>query len=268
MPIRNRYHHQNVEGIRVGKVDMGINTTFIVYRIDDILIDCGPPNQWQFVQEYLSDKSIRQVFITHHHEDHSGNAANIGKMFNLLPYAPALSQKKIAEGYYVPPVQRLVWGGPIPADTQTMPEELSLSDGSRVIPVHTPGHAKDLTCLFLPEKGWFFSGDLYISRSIKYFRSDENLQQLIESIRKVVALDFEVIFCPHRGIVENGKAAMTDKLNHLEALVEQAQDLQKQGVSSKKIVKRLLGKEGMLSYLSGFNISKINLIEQALKVML
>jgi glyoxylase-like metal-dependent hydrolase (beta-lactamase superfamily II) len=44
-----------------------------------------------------------------------------------------------------------------------------------MIPVHTPGHAKDHTVFFLPEKGVLFSGDLYLADHIKFFRSDKNM---------------------------------------------------------------------------------------------
>lgn len=266
MPIRNNYSFENVEGARVGRLNFGINTTFIVYRIDDTVIDCGPPNQWKFVKSFLAEKPIRQLLITHHHEDHSGNAASIAKTFDLLPFAPALSYTDLKNGFKIPPVQKLVWGNPIPVKTQTVTENLVLKDGNRIFPVHTPGHAYDLTCYFIPGKKWLFSGDLYISRSLRYLRADENLEMLIESIRKVLKLDFEIIFCPHRGIVEDGKSAMNDKLNNLISICEQAQSLRSKGLKEKQIVHAILGKEDMLSYMSGFDICKTNLIREALKV--
>ena len=268
MPIRKRYQHDIVTGARVGRFDLGINTNFIVYRIDDTVIDCGPPNQWQYVKTFLGDKPIRQLLLTHHHEDHSGNANSIAASFNLTPLAPALSYEKLKQGYKIPPIQKLIWGNPVPVETVSLPDDLRLCDGSKVIPVHTPGHAKDLTCYFIPDKKWLFSGDLYISRSLKYLRADEDLSQLIDSIRKVLELDFEILFCPHRGIVEEGKQAMMDKLDNLLRLCEESQALKGQGMSEKQIVKKVLGKEDGISYLSAFNISKINLIREALKVSL
>jgi len=268
MPIRKRYQFDEVTGARVGRFDMGINTTFIVYRIKDTVIDCGPPNQWRFVKEFLSDEPIRQLLLTHHHEDHSGNARSIGEAFDLTPLAPELSYQKLKTGYKIPPVQKLIWGSPVPVETESLPEDLRLHDGSNIVPVHTPGHAKDLTCYFIPERKWLFSGDLYISKSLRYLRVDEDLSQLIDSIRKVLELDFEIIFCPHRGIVEEGKQAMVDKLNNLINLCEKSQALEREGMNEKQIVKKVLGKEDGISYLSAFNISKINLIREALKVPL
>ncbi|CAM3814927.1 MBL fold metallo-hydrolase [Parendozoicomonas haliclonae] len=254
------------KGLHVGKVNGGINTMFIVYRIGGTVIDCGPPNQWREVKPFIESEPVEQLLITHHHEDHSGNGARIAKLAGIVPFAPELGRAKLASGYKVPPLQKMIWGTPIPVETRPLPETLHLSDGSPIISVHTPGHAKDLTVFFLPEQKWLFSGDLYVSKSIKLLRSDENLQQLIDSIRKVLALDFEVLLCPHRGIVEQGKESMAAKLENLLTLCRDAQALDAQGLGLVEITRRLLGKESLVSKLTGYNFSSRNLIREALKV--
>jgi glyoxylase-like metal-dependent hydrolase (beta-lactamase superfamily II) len=266
MPIRNRYQFANVEGARVGRFNMGINTTFIVYRIGDTLIDSGPSNQWRAVKSFIDEHRVTQLLLSHHHEDHSGNAVRIAKHCQLAPFAPELARKKLANGYPTPLLQKLIWGSPVPVNTDLLPNSLQLSDGSKLLPIHTPGHSKDLHCFYLPENGWLFSGDLYISKSLRYMRSDENLSQLIESIRKVLTLEFDVIFCPHRGILEKGKHALAEKLDNVLTLCANAQRLHQQGYEVGYIVKKLLGAEGALSRLTNFNFSKTNLVTQALKV--
>lgn len=272
MPIRKRYQYENKEhtvtGFRVGRFNMGINTTFIVYRIGDTVIDTGPSNQWPSVKKGLQQHGIRQLLITHHHEDHSGNAARIAKHWKVLPYAPELGRDKIRHAYRTPVMQKLIWGSPLPARTQPLTDDLTLSDGSPIVPVHTPGHAKDLTCLFFPKQKYLFSGDMYISKSMKYMRIDESLPILIDSLRKLLALDFEILFCPHNGIVEKGREALQGKLDNLLSLSEKAQSLKAQGKSVDEITQSLLGPEDMLSKLSRGNFCKANLINQALLVQL
>ena len=153
-------------------------------------------------------------------------------------------------------------------DTAPYPEQITLSDGSPVIPVHTPGHAKDLTCFFLPEQKYLFSGDMYIARSLKHFRSDENLQQLIDSLNTLLALDFDILFCPHRGIVEDGYQALKDKRDNLLELCAKAQELARQGIKPRAITRRILGREDMTTLISMGNISRQHLINQALSVSL
>lgn len=268
MPVRERFVHENgphtVHGFRVGRFNKGINTTFIVYRIGDTLIDAGPSNQWRHVRRELTPCIIRQILITHHHEDHSGNAARVARLTGVTPLAPELGRDKLARGYRTPPVQRLIWGRPRPVETEPLPERLTLTDGTPVTAIHTPGHAKDLTCFYLPEQKYLFSGDMYISKSLRYLRADERLQQLLDSLRKLVVLDIEVLFCPHRGIVKAGQQALQSKLDNLLSLCEEARSLNAKGLEEAEIVEKMLGPEDWLSKSSGYNLSKRNLIREAL----
>lgn len=272
MTVRNTYCYENgphtVHGFRTGRFDFGINTSFIIYRIGETLIDAGPSNQWPTIKRVLKPLSISALLITHHHEDHSGNANRIAKLKKLTPYAPKLGQEKLAKGYPTPLLQKLIWGSPLKVVTQTLPEQLIINPNqasqAQVIAIPTPGHAKDLTCLFLPEQKYLFSGDMYISKSLKYLRADEDLSQLITSLRTLIALDFEILFCPHRGIVENGKQALQEKLENLLNLCRQSQALMQQGFIEEEIIAELLGPEDALAKLSRFNISKGNLIRQAM----
>ncbi|WP_426415725.1 MBL fold metallo-hydrolase [Aestuariirhabdus sp. LZHN29] len=266
MPIRERFQHAEVEGVRVGRLNAGITTTFIVYRMGSTLIDCGPSNQWRSVRQFVDERRLEQLLITHHHEDHSGNAARLSRQFSITPLAPELAREKLRQGFVIPPVQRFVWGRSHPVETAPLPGQVALADGSPVYPVHTPGHAKDLTCFFLPRQKWFFSGDLYIAKSLRMLRSDEDLSQLIDSIGKVLELDFEVMFCPHRGIVEQGKQSLQAKFDNLLSFCDEAQSLARQGQTPRQISDRLLGPEGWVAKISGHNISAINLVNAALGV--
>lgn len=268
MAERERFHIGPIEGVRVGRFGFGINTTFIVYRIDDTLIDTGPPNQWSPVKRFVDERPVRQLLLTHHHEDHSGNAARLSQHLNLTPMAPEPGRAKLARGFRTPPLQRLIWGRPEPVETAPLAAQLALSDGSPINPIATPGHAKDLTCYHLPKQGWLFSGDLYLSRKLRYLRSDENLTQLMDSLRRVLALEFDTLLCPHRGPVAGGHEALSAKLRYLEQLCERAQALASQGKSDTAILHALLGPEDWLGHLSRYNLSKINLVRQALKVPL
>jgi len=266
MSIRKHYQFEGVKGIKVGRVNQGINTQFIVYRLGDTLIDAGPSNQWKHLQDFLDESPVRQLLLTHHHEDHSGNAQRIAEKFSILPKAPIQGQEKLEKGYKTPLLQKMVWGSPLPVKTQVLDAQETLSDGSIVVPVHTPGHAKDLTVFFLPEQKYLFSGDLYISRKLKMLRIDENLQQLIDSLKKVLTLSFQTVFCPHAGVIEDGKEALQDKLSYILELCEKAQSMKETGSDTQEITQKLLGKEMLTSRLTRGNFCKENLIEEALLV--
>lgn len=265
MSSLQRYRLHDVDGVRVGRFK-GVNTSFIVYRIGEALIDAGPANQWPAVRAFVDKRPVGKLLLTHHHEDHGGNAARIARHCGLIPYAPALSQAKLQSGYRTPLVQKIVWGSPRPVETQQLPEITVLDNGTRLQAIHTPGHAKDLHVFFLPDRGELFSGDLYISKSLRYLRSDERLDQLIDSIRKVLALDFTTLFCPHRGILEDGKPSLAAKLDNILTLCGQVRELHGRGHPVKQIVHELLGPEDLVARITNYNFSKTNLVSEALKV--
>ncbi len=262
MPVRKFYQHQDVQGLKVGRFNQGINTQFIVYRLGDTVIDAGPSNQWRHISAYLNKEPVKQLLLTHHHEDHSGNAHRIAKQFSITPKAPRLAQAKLANGYATPLLQRVVWGSPRPVQTQALSEIEYLSDGREIIPIHTPGHAKDLTCFHMPEQGYFFSGDLYIAKTIKMLRQDENLKELIQSLQRVQTLDFDTVFCPHGGVIKDGKQALKLKLNNILQMCSEVKELAEKGWSFEQICQYLLGPEDMVAKLTKGNFSKTNLIKQ------
>jgi glyoxylase-like metal-dependent hydrolase (beta-lactamase superfamily II) len=266
MPVRQEIAHGPVEGVRVGRFDRGINTTAIVYRVGGTVIDTGPPNQWRAVRDWLDRRPPERLLLTHHHEDHAGNAGRIATRYGLVPLAPAASRARLADGFGTPPIQRVVWGRMRPVETAPLPDRVEMPEGGALVPVPAPGHADDMTCLLWPERGLLFSADLYLSRRLTHLRADEDLGTLMRSLAAVLRLDVDVVLCAHRGVVEDGHRALADKLDTLAALCADARALRQQGVGLKEATRRLLGPEDAVSYASAFDISKRNLVRQAARV--
>ncbi|MBU3068461.1 MBL fold metallo-hydrolase [Aestuariicella sp. G3-2] len=265
MSVMQRYQHKDLVGLRVGRVNLGINTSFIVYRLGDTVIDTGPTNQWKYVKPFIESSPFEQLLLTHHHEDHSGNAGAIHRLTGIQPKAPTLTIDILKRGFKIPPMQKFIWGRCGLADAQPLPEDITIG-GEQTQALFTPGHAKDMTCYLMKERGWLFSADLYIANRLKLLRSDEHLPTLLDSIRFTLSHDFDTLLCPHRGVVENGHSKLREKYDYLMNLAEQAQGLNSQGVELKEITNRLLGKEGAIGILSRYNFSKRNLIASCLEV--
>jgi len=70
--------------------------------------------------------------------------------------------------------------------------------------------------LYEPNKRWLFSADLYVNSYFAYFLRNENIYQQIESIKKLLALDFDAIICSHNPQLANGKLQLEKKLKFLE----------------------------------------------------
>ncbi len=260
----SRFTHAGVEGLRVGRFDMGLSSSCIVYRLGDTVVDTGPPNQWARVRRFLAERRVARVLITHHHEDHSGNGARLARETTATVFVPAEGVELVRQGFALQPYQHIVWGAPDRFAPVVMPEELEVGEGVRLRAIPTPGHSPDMTCLLEPNRGWLFTGDLYISSTPRFFRADESLGEQVESLERVLALEFGAVFCAHRGVVPDGPTAIRAKRDYLVALREEARALRAEGRSIAAITRTLLGRETMMSMLTLFHFSKRNLVRACL----
>lgn len=267
MAILQTFQHQGLEAVRVGRFNLGINTSFNVMRLDGTVFDTGPSNQWKYVKGFIEEKPLKQLLLTHHHEDHSGNAGAIKALTGVTPQAPELTVSILRKGFKIPPIQKLLWGSAGRVEAEALPEKITLSNGESVKAIFAPGHAKDMTCYLLDDRGWLLSADLYIANHLKFLRIDEHIPTIIDSTKDVLSYDFDTIICPHKGVVPQGKLRLKEKYDFLVNLAGEVQHLQGQGRSDKEITHQLLGKENMMSLFSGFNFSKINLVRSCLEVV-
>ena len=145
-----------------------------------------------------------------------------------------------------------------------MPDDVPVADGIVLKTLHAPGHSHDMTCYLEPNRGWLFSGDVYIARNTKYFRYDENVHQQIGSLAFLLEQPFDTLLCSHRGVLHDGKDHLRSKWNYLVELRDRALELQSKGLSSKAVTKVMLGKEDAMAYMTFGLFSKGNLITSCL----
>ncbi len=268
MGIQQKYQFNGVTGLRVGRFKGGINTSFVVYCYDSVAIDTGPSNQWNWVKPFLQEENVSQVLITHYHEDHSGNAGNIQQVLNIPLFTNELTQDKISEFFRIPSLRRIVWGHATPAQASLIPDNIALPGGETLTVLKTPGHSADMTCFLLKEKGWLFAGDLYIASKVRYLHTEEDLNDVYQSLNLVLAQDIDVVFCPHRGVIEKGREALLAKRNFIESLAIESQAMKARGFSNRQIKHKLVGREDWFTLFSQFEFSKSTLIDAALKLNL
>ena len=265
MSVVERIEYHDVEGLRVGRFTGQLNTTCILYRLGGTVIDTGPPNQWRFVRRFLGERRVGKVLVTHHHEDHSGNLAAVQRRFADTAYAPEAGIEPLSAGFPVQLYRRIVWGRPDRVRPAVVPARLEVAGGLSLVAVPTPGHSSDSTCFLLPERGWLFSGDLYIAARTRYLRRDESVDLQIASLRRVLKLDFETLLCSHRGVLEEGRQLLERKLDYLAALRDKARELRARGLEVYEISRLLLGREGWMRRFTRAHFSKENLIESCLE---
>lgn len=229
------------------------------YLVDGLLIDCGPPATAREFVKALEGRRVEGLVVTHHHEDHFGSAALLGKDRGLVPRVHSAGVPLLERGFPVEVYRRLTWGKPANVRAEPLGAEVR-SRTLRFEVVHTPGHSADHVCFFEPERGWLFTGDLFLAERLRYLRSDEDLGALIDSLKRVSGLPLQEVFCAHRGPVQDGPAALRRKAENLEALWGRVLDLLRRGFPEGEVARRAVGPEGPLTWLSTGRFSARNFV--------
>jgi glyoxylase-like metal-dependent hydrolase (beta-lactamase superfamily II) len=228
--------------------------------MDPFLVDCGPANMFARLRRLLQQIPATKILITHHHEDHTGNLAPLlaGKEMEVYahPQAEGLLQDVHRE---IPFYRRLIWGRPQPARMNPIPEFVETPQyGFRVL--HTPGHSQDHVCLFEPDRRWLFTGDLYLASYLRYLREDENIHQIMKSLRILIDLNPKMIFCGHRGFITDAQNQLSKKLGFLETLSEEVSRFREKGIPEKEIIRRKFKNDRFFRWLSRGEFSTANLV--------
>ncbi len=236
------------------------------YFVDGLLIDTGQRRVRKVLAPHLASLQVEQIFITHHHEDHTGNVAYLQNKLGC----PAYSSTLCAEMMKAPPAisfaQHFAWGnrapfsGLVPKDTSIETEHFRFD----IIP--TPGHAPDMVVLHEPNQAWLFSADLYLNSYISYYLFSESMREQIDSITKVLQLDFEVLFCGHNPQFKGGKKMLQKKLDFLISFYGQVEHWHSKGYSPNAIFKAMQLRENRaIQLLSHGWLSKINMVRSVVR---
>ena len=79
--------------------------------------------------------------------------------------------------------------------------------------IHTPGHSRGHCCFSFSREKLVFLGDIDMSSFGPWYGGlDSNIDQFIESIKKIAASKFEVAISSHKGIIY-GRGVIEEKLN-------------------------------------------------------
>lgn len=239
--------------------NMGANIKVFLYVVDGLLIDCGPQSMESDIAEFLHRQAISQAALTHLHEDHSGMAAWVQENLTVPIY---LDEADIPlanmEGEYAE-YRHLTWGDRPPFQPVPMPKVIC-TPKYRFEVISTSGHMPCHNVLFEKNQGWLFSGDLYVRSKLRFCAAEENMKQYMQSIEKVLSLDFDTVFCAHAGVLENGRERLIQKLDFLNTLQQQVNELRSNGLDDREIDHRLFPDEQIITEVSGGEWTSYNII--------
>ncbi len=237
-----------------------------IHLIDGLLIDTGYRHCVPEALHVLARYRLEQIVNTHHHEDHIGANAALTARYGLVPRIHPLGLPYIRNPGAIQLYRRAIWGVPEPSDGLPLGDVVE-TEHHRFQIIHTPGHAEDHVVLLEERQGWLFTGDLFLSPRVKVASPFDDPWQILASLRKVQALDFDRLYCGH-GQVFNGlaaKQALSERIWYWEWLADEARRLRSQGLSVRGVRGRLLGPEPIMFYVTGGDFSKHRLVQQLLR---
>ncbi len=269
MAVRKfNYEHDGVYYYRFSIYRLGNNVqTVYTFVVDDLLIDTAQKFNRENILKVAREKNISKIALTHHHEDHTGNVAFLMKELNVEAYAHPKAVHILGKGYKMSPLAKLMNGTVEKAELHPLLETDKLQTKNyTLLPIYTPGHSEDHYCYFEPNKGWLFSGDLYVADKIKYFANYESIFTQIESIRKLIALDFDALFCSHNPKIKNGKQHLQNKLQFFEDFAGTVSNYYHQGHNARQIFALMGMKENYFNkYITLGNFSAENMVKSVVR---
>lgn len=261
------FKHEEVTGFKFEAIPILKSKMYsIVYYVDGLLIDTGHSKAKKWVISATQNLNVNQVFLTHFHEDHSGNLLAIEKQFQSKIYASPLCCEFMKNPSKLSFAQKLLWGNRKPNKNLCLKENSIKTNRYEFNIIPIPGHSEDMVALYEPNKKWLFSADLYINSYIGYMLKTESIATQIKSIKAILQLDFDVLFCGHNPQLTNGKNKLKEKLDFLESFFENVKYLHLNGLSAQEIFNHLKLKEmRIVKILSGGSLSKMNMVTSVLK---
>jgi len=135
------------------------------YYVDGFLVDTGCAYTAKELEEALVGKELHGIINTHSHEDHIGGngplqRSHAGLEIYAHPKAiPVLENPAALQ--HLQFYRRLFWGWPEPSKADPVLNNAEIDTGHFTFrTLYTPGHSSDHLCLYEPEQGWIFTGDL------------------------------------------------------------------------------------------------------------
>ncbi len=234
------------------------------YLVDGLLIDSGPAHTAEELVDFLKDKKVKLVVNTHFHEDHIAANKFLQDRYGVEIFAPLLSVNKINKPANLYPYQEEVWGYPVPSRVKPLGNIISTGKFSfEVIP--TPGHDRDHVCLFEPNRGWLFSGDLFVGTKPTVCRPMDDQWQIINDLKTIRELKPRILFPAPSNVILDPGEKLDRAITHLEDLGRKIKSLHQQGLDTASILEHLFGKENEIAQRTQQQFSSENLIRSFLK---
>jgi hydroxyacylglutathione hydrolase len=193
-----------VLGLNPGMMTGPGTNTYLVGDRSPVLIDTGAgvPGWMPLLETYMAERGWRapaRVLLTHRHKDHLGGVKDLLAQYPGTPVAKMIHKD-----------------ADLPSGISDLRDGQRIeADGVTLVPIHTPGHASDHLCYFVPETKSLFTGDLVLGGSTTVIPDEDgDLAFYMDSLRRILRLDVTTIYPAHGPVIENAKALIKEYIAH------------------------------------------------------
>jgi glyoxylase-like metal-dependent hydrolase (beta-lactamase superfamily II) len=235
------------------------------YLVDGLLIDSGCAYSAPELLAYLQDKPLSYLVNTHTHEDHIGANGHLRRMNSELkilahPLAlPILAEPRLRQPLH--PYRRLMWGWPEPSKGEQIADgEMIRMENFSFQVIYTPGHSPDHICLFESDRGWLFSGDLFVGGRDRALSAGADIWGVLASLKKIADLPLSKLYPGSARVRENPGCELREKIAYLEEMGERVLDLYETGWSVNAIARAIFGGSLLIEIFTLGHFSRRNLV--------
>lgn len=228
------------------------------YVTRGVLVDTVFPRAWPELAEWLRGHALQGVLVTHHHEDHGGNAGALAALGVPVGMA-AVTREAMRTAHHPGLYRRLTWGlpsTPAPEVTDFVHPALAL--------VPTPGHTPDHHVVWDAERETVFGGDLYIGVKVRIAHPGEDVRGQPAALRRIAALRPRRFFDAHRGPVERPVEQLLAKAQWIDDVVGAIERRAAEGWTPRGIEREVLGAGDLTGFVSRGDYAKRNLVASVL----
>jgi hydroxyacylglutathione hydrolase len=190
-----------------GSVMTGSGTnSFLIGKGNLTLIDPGPlsENHCQAILNAAKGRgTIANIILTHTHSDHSPGINAVQKATDAKV---ALFPEASGEPFHDVPVK---------ADQGLRHEDFLDNFEPKIQAIHTPGHASNHLCFYLPDEKVLFTGDHLMNGSTVVIASpDGNMNAYLNSLELLKSYDIDYLAPGHGAVMDNPNAIVDHTIAH------------------------------------------------------